>query len=215
MAATQNNVVAQNNLAGLYERGQGMVQDVPGAVKLYAQAANAGYAPAQFNLGRLYLQNGPLQNYEQAFHWLSRAADQGDARALTSLGFIYEQGLGTPPSQNTAANLYAKAAAMNDPIAEYRLGAMYFGGRGGLPPDENAAYQLFKKAAEQGDVDAVKALGNAYWTGGAAQTNAAEAVHLLQRAAEQGDPEAQYAVGKAYLDGQIGQPDPVAAAPYL
>lgn len=57
--------------------------DVAVAVALYAQAANAGFAPSAWNL---YLHYGDLGDGEAATVWLERAAALGDEDALKLLG---------------------------------------------------------------------------------------------------------------------------------
>ena len=48
LAAQQEHTLAQFNLAGMYERGQGVVQNFAEAARWYARAANVGHAEAQF-----------------------------------------------------------------------------------------------------------------------------------------------------------------------
>lgn len=45
--AEQGNLTAQNNLGLMYERGQGVTQDLAEAVNWYRKAARQGYAGAQ------------------------------------------------------------------------------------------------------------------------------------------------------------------------
>ena len=53
-AAAQNNALAINNLAYLYDEGLGVEQDREKARKLYLKSANLGEAQAMYNLGLMY-----------------------------------------------------------------------------------------------------------------------------------------------------------------
>jgi uncharacterized protein len=57
------------------------------------RAAEQGYAPAQCDLGAVYVKGaGVEQSYQDALKWLRKAAEQGDALAQHSLGSIYGKG---------------------------------------------------------------------------------------------------------------------------
>src|SRR5229473_1429489 len=55
-------------------------------------------------------------DYASAALWYQKAADQGYARALINLGFLYEQGLGVTKDQANALKLYRKAAGIEGSI---------------------------------------------------------------------------------------------------
>lgn len=60
-----------------YDEGSGVPQDFGKAAKWYRQSADQGFAPAQFNLGKMYEKGiGVMQNYAEAISWLQKAADQ-------------------------------------------------------------------------------------------------------------------------------------------
>ena len=50
----QRDTLAQNELGVLYQAGHGVKQDYEEAELWYRKAADAGFALAQYNLGRLY-----------------------------------------------------------------------------------------------------------------------------------------------------------------
>ena len=64
------------------------------------KAADQGYAPAQYYLGRAYSSgDGVAEDLAEAVRWYRKAADQGDAAAQCSLGVIYELGKAWPKIQ--------------------------------------------------------------------------------------------------------------------
>jgi hypothetical protein len=63
----------------------------------YARAAKLGFAPAQYSLGRLYLEGpgiGVKRNATKAVEWFLKAAEQGLSEAQERLAKCYEQGIG-------------------------------------------------------------------------------------------------------------------------
>ena len=125
--------------------------DLAAARSLFAQAAVAGDARAQYNLGRMWLDGeGGAQDYIQALRWNEKAADQGIPAAQYNLGRMYEDGLGVRRDPKQAAAWYEKAAARGFSSAEVRLGDMYAAGRGAAADPKRAA-ELYTAAAEQGD----------------------------------------------------------------
>lgn len=91
-------------------------------------------------------------------------AEQGDARAQFSLGFMYRNGQGVPQDDAAAMSWYRKAADQGHADAQYNLGIMYGFGRG-VPQDNTAALSWFRKAADRGNPSAQYNLGVSYASG--------------------------------------------------
>jgi hypothetical protein len=70
------------------------------------EKAEAGQAAFQSYFGYLYLNGvgGIPRDYEEAFKWYHRAADQGYVAAEYNLGIMYDEGLGVP--QNHEAGYF-------------------------------------------------------------------------------------------------------------
>jgi TPR repeat protein len=58
------------------------------------------------------------------------AAERGDPRAQTQLGYMHERGLKVPQDYYLAAQWYHRAAAQGDPRAQHRLGILFNKGFG-------------------------------------------------------------------------------------
>ena len=128
--------------------------DLAKARGLFAQAAQAGDARAQFNLGRMYLDGkGGPRDYAQALTWSGKAAEQGIPGAEFNLGRIYDEGLGVRRDPERAASWYGKAAAKGFSSAQVKLGDLYVAGRG-VTFDAHRAAELYGAAAQQGDATA-------------------------------------------------------------
>lgn len=66
----------------------------------------------------------------EAARWFKKAADQGDAKSQTTLGLMYEGGIGVPQSDTEAALYVVKAAEQRESDAQLSTGAFYSEGRG-------------------------------------------------------------------------------------
>ena len=108
----------------LYQGGMAALQNknYHDAATQFQQAARAGDAAAQFQLGSLYYQGlGVNRDYSEAMRWYSRAATAGNAEAQYSLGNMYLMGEGTEQSDQQALFWYQKAAAQGHDSARRNL----------------------------------------------------------------------------------------------
>jgi len=84
---------AHTFLAGLYENGTGVLQNIDIAVEQYKLAATAGDVTAQTYLAGLYLSGvGVQKDAILAAHWLEKAAVKNSAKAQFELGRLYQNG---------------------------------------------------------------------------------------------------------------------------
>ena len=85
----------------------------------------------------------------QAVFWYRKAAEQGDAPAQNSMGFMFGHGNGVPKDARKAVSWYRKAATQGKADAQHNLGVMYALGRG-VPEGDVQAYAWSNLAAAQG-----------------------------------------------------------------
>lgn len=122
----------------------------PVPVELATKAHN-GDPQAQYDLGMAYRkgQQGLAQNDQEAFNWISKAAQSGHAEAQNELGFMYGSGLGTAQNHAEAFNWLSKAAHQNFPLAQLNLGIWYCLGQG-VPKNTQEGINWLNKAASNG-----------------------------------------------------------------
>lgn len=126
--------------------------DYPAAIGWYRKAADAGYAPAQNDLGRLHERGlGVDKDYEQAARWYRLAADQGYADAQFRLGALYQLGRGVSRDMAQAVAWFRRAANQGDILAQARLGVLFAEGLGGSQRDRVQAFFWATLAAASGD----------------------------------------------------------------
>jgi TPR repeat protein len=111
--------VAAWRLGQMFESGEGVPYDSAEALRLYTQAAEAGFAPAQNSLGNLYMAGiGVAQDYSTAIGWYVIAAENGDGDALLNLAGMYFHGLGVEQDYAESLALASAAAALHVRDAE-------------------------------------------------------------------------------------------------
>ena len=125
----------------------------------------------------------------------------------------YTRKLAARPTNNEEAALwYRKAADQGNADAQYKLGVMYFEGRG-VARDDASAIDWFRKAGEGGSAEAELTLAYMYSYGQGAPKDDAQAVIWYRKAAEQGNAKGESALAAAYEKGR-GAPLDLAQAAY-
>jgi|14BtaG_2_1085337.scaffolds.fasta_scaffold72227_2 TPR repeat protein len=76
-------------------------------------------------------------------------AEQGDARAQNSLGWLYSNGYGVSQNEKTAIKWYRLSAKQNWSKAQFNLGVNYEYGYG-VPQDYKTSFKWYTLAAEHG-----------------------------------------------------------------
>ena len=85
-------------------------------------------------------------DYVSAARILGPMAQRGHPRAMTVLGYMYDNGFGVPQSYEVAVELYAGAAKRGDPTPQHLLGLTYDKGLGVIQ-DYVLAYKWLSLAA--------------------------------------------------------------------
>lgn len=161
---------AQTLLGLAYLAGDGVEKHEGEGERLLKLAAGQGYADAQFELARRFLAQ-PSRRTE-AIRLLELAGAHGHGRAQRLLGDMYKSGeIALPdaarmpagrrdlaPHLVRALEWFGKAAAQDDPEAQFELGQMHAQGLGTRQDFEKAAH-WYLRAAEQGHAKAAFNLG--------------------------------------------------------
>jgi len=96
--AEGGNTTAMNNLANMYDQGQGVEQDPATAARWMRRAAEAGDSIAQLNLGLAYEKGrGVPHDNHIAADLFRRAAEQGEQTAQFNLGVMLVTNYGQGP----------------------------------------------------------------------------------------------------------------------
>jgi TPR repeat protein len=149
---------------------------------------------------------------DEAIDLYKKAAEAGDARAMVSLGLIYESGDGLPKDIKAANDLYAKAAARGNADGAINLAVALMGGAG-VERDVPRALSLLKGASAGGSAIATYDLGVLAQQG--VNGDRAQALALFRQSAALGDPRGYLAAAILLDEGRGVGKDPTAAADEL
>jgi TPR repeat protein len=129
-----------------------------------------------------------------------READNGDANAQLSLGYMYETGEQVTPNMQEAIRWYEKAAASGKVQAMLGL-ALIYDKDDGPGKDKAAAAVWYEKAAQAGNADAQQTLGYIFENGHGVSRDMRIAARWYEAAARQGKVAAQNNLGRFYQLG--------------
>src|SRR6476646_7692688 len=185
----------QMAMASCYDLGMHVKPDGKESFRWITRAAEQGYVPAEYELGRIYLYGrGIAADYAQALLWERKAAEKGDPRAQRDLAFMYERGFGVAADPAQAAEWNRKAAMQGNADAQLHLAGGLDEGVG-VGKDSEEARKWYAKAARQEQPAAQLELARE----SAGQGNCPVAVHWYEEAARHGQAQAMYELGRLYL----------------
>ncbi|KAI9216947.1 hypothetical protein BC828DRAFT_392366 [Blastocladiella britannica] len=117
-AADRDNTDALNTLGFLHFSGEaGYAKDVDMAISLHERAAGLKEIEAMNLLGQLYFSGveGDVEiDFAKSMHWFKKAAAHGSALAMSTIGDMYEEGMGVDKDEKLAAEWHAKAEEAGD-----------------------------------------------------------------------------------------------------
>ena len=108
-------------------------------------------------MGGFYYEGlGIEKNYEQAYLWWKKSAEQEFAPAQANLGYCYMEGVGTNSDMQLAFKFSELAAIAGDATGQYNLAEIYKDGSEAVPQNLDNALHWFSLSAEQGIDDAIE-----------------------------------------------------------
>ena len=189
----------------------------------FQQAKAAGILDGAYYLGYLYekgigTRRKPKRAYKLyesvAFSDSSAVEDQFAIHAaMTRLGILCMEGIGTEASQAAAREWFERAAESGYAMAQYYLGILYEMGYG-VPVDYNRALTWLEAAAQQDYAPAYNEIGCMYFNGYGVDVNYEEALYYQKLAAALGYEKAQVNLGYLYENGYGVEQDLSAALMY-
>ena len=132
-----------NDLGYMHLDGRGTAQDAARAAALFRAACRRGLMRGCGSLAYLYQTgNGVAQSHEEARRLNTKACGE-DGPSCANLGFMLQTGLGGPPDPAGAAQIYAKACELRDPLGCSNLGTLLADGSG-VDRNDDAAVPLLQ-----------------------------------------------------------------------
>ena len=171
----------------------------------FTNAANTGYAPAMYQLGRL---NDPTiggsRKGEKAFQYYSQAYKKGYKPAAAGLARLFLSGNGVAPEGKRGYVLLKEAEEANVGEAMTMLAQMYCGtfAKGLVDVDYEWAGQYWLKGANCGELVAMREVAQAYREGKyGIPKDPIKALEWRERCANMGDVDDYRALATAYDKG--------------
>lgn len=167
--ADSGNVLAVHDLGKLYSTNKLGDKDEIKSYKYYAETLqgfaeiepnadfmfpyeNAYQKPVdmrsyiRYRIGKMHCYGlGTQQDYEKAFEWFLKSAEEGNRFAQYSLGNLYYYGNGTDKDLSQAFHWYMKSAEQGQPYASYSIAQMYNKGEY-VTKNEDTAQKYYKSA---------------------------------------------------------------------
>ena len=206
-AAEAGSNAAQFNLARLLFMGaEGVPKDEEKALFLLRTSAEAGYAPAQAQLGSTTESAASRSENKaqtaEAREWYEKAAAQNQPDALLALARFYDGGIGgLEASPLKAFELCFRAAKAGSIVAMNEIGVRYQKGAG-IREDNVAAVGWFTLAAQNGLPAGLVNLGNCYETGHGVRQDFDQAGRNYSAAARQNFAPAEFLLGEMIEKGR-------------
>ena len=181
-----------------YREGILIEQDLAKAMNLFADAANDGFAPAQYALSSMYYRGeGGHQSFEKAFEWETKASDDKNPNVWESLAFLYRAGLGCQRNLSKALDCYKYAIKFGDTSSYAVVAEIY-----SILSSSPESVEFYKKSADCGNIFSAFELGMLYKDGYSSfEPNYENAAKYFLMAAEAGMTEAKYQMGELYYLG--------------
>ena len=157
------------------------------AIVLLHEKAKKGDIQAQLNLGEMYYSGdrGVEQSYEQAVHWWTLAAEQGDVSAQLLIARAYVHGEGVEQSDEKGFYWAELGAKQGHAIAQSLVGTMYSDGKGVKQSSQDSFYWM-ELSAKQGYAVAQILLAIAYSEGDGIKQSDKDAIYWAEQAIKQG-----------------------------
>ena len=132
--------------------GEGVERDYPTAFRLFKEAADQGYPPAQHMTGVCYeYGRGTGKDLEEAFRYFRLGAKGGNAKAQFKVGAFYWFGKGRTKNYTQAVAWYKRSAEQGFGPALNNLGVAYENALG-VKRNLEMARAYYEKAARKGNV---------------------------------------------------------------
>jgi len=200
----------------LFREGTLVERNLPEAEKLGQEAAEGGNSEACFQLGIFYekfCEGAP--KWEQAFEWLDKASQGGNAGASTRLGsYFYNGKLPEGKNQEKSLEYLRRAADQDDAEACFLISQFYQNGTV-VAKDLVASTAWLRIGAGRGHIPSANELGLRLLAGIGIWQSSTEAAEWFLRAANAGMPAARVNLSEMLMYGVGVRRDPIKAMALL
>ena len=223
--SNSGNILAIHDLGKLYSTDKLGEKDDEKSFAYYKEALN-GFLKIepisdklkpylQYRIGKMHCYGlGTEQNYEKAFEWFLKSAQEGNKFAQYSLANLYYYSNGAERNLKEAFCWYMRSAKQGQPYASYAVAQMYSKGEY-VEHDEKTAQEYYNQALSgflkleadgQADDNLFYKIGAMYKNGLGTEADMDMALEYFKRSAELNNKNGLYEYGKALLLGDKDMP---------
>lgn len=169
-----------------------------------------------YRIGKMHCYGlGTEQDYEKAFEWFLKSAQEGNKFAQYSLANLYYYGNGVEKDLSQAFLWYRKSSEQGQPYAPYAVAQMYDKGEY-VSQSEETAQRYYKVALsgfleleskDQADDNLFYKIGVMYKNGLGTEADISKAIDYFKRSAEMNNKNGLYEYGKALIQGKYIEAD--------
>lgn len=169
-----------------------------------------------YRIGKMHCYGlGTEQDYEKAFEWFLKSAQEGNKFAQYSLANLYYYGNGVEKDLSQAFLWYRKSSEQGQPYAPYAVAQMYDKGEY-VSQSEETAQRYYKVALSgfleleskgQADDNLYYKLGAMYKKGLGTEADISKAIDYFKRSAEMNNKNGLYEYGKTLIQGKYIEAD--------
>ena len=169
-----------------------------------------------YRIGKMHCYGlGTEQDYEKAFEWFLKSAQEGNKFAKYSLANLYYYGNGVEKDLSQAFLWYRKSSEQGQPYAPYAVAQMYDKGEY-VSQSEETAQRYYKVALsgfleleskDQADDNLFYKIGVMYKNGLGTEADISKAIDYFKRSAEMNNKNGLYEYGKTLIQGKYIEAD--------
>ena len=169
-----------------------------------------------YRIGKMHCYGlGTEQDYEKAFEWFLKSAQEGNKFAQYSLANLYYYGNGVEKDLSQAFLWYRKSSEQGQPNAPYAVAQMYDKGEY-VSQSEETAQRYYKVALsgfleleskDQADDNLFYKIGVMYKNGLGTEADISKAIDYFKRSAEMNNKNGLYEYGKTLIQGKYIEAD--------
>ncbi len=176
-------------LATLYEEGDGVARNQEASIDYRKQGCELGYGPSCLGLGELYHKGERVaQNDRLALRFYRQACAQDSSHGCFFVGWLSEKGRGAVRDYLRAVRAYERACALGSVSGCYNQAVIVSVGKGRVTQDLEAGAAIYDKACHEGKhLGSCRNLGVAYLEGWGVVRESAKARELFEYACLRGD----------------------------
>ena len=169
-----------------------------------------------YRIGKMHCYGlGTEQDYEKAFEWFLKSAQEGNKFEQYSLANLYYYGNGVEKDLSQAFLWYRKSSEQGQPYAPYAVAQMYDKGEY-VSQSEETAQRYYKVALsgfleleskDQADDNLFYKIGVMYKNGLGTEADISKAIDYFKRSAEMNNKNGLYEYGKTLIQGKYIEAD--------